>query len=116
MHNGLLYAAGLLGVVISLIHGYLGEKLVVGPSKAPTLRAKRVMRAIMFLSALYWFAAGALLLATPDFLAPSQRALAVIVAAFLFATGSLSNLWATRGGHIGWALLAFATGLAVAGA
>ncbi|MEM1197332.1 MAG: hypothetical protein AAGH57_14610 [Pseudomonadota bacterium] len=116
MRDILVYSAGGLGILIAIVHGYLGEKLVVGPSEAPTGRAKRVMQAIMFLSALYWFAAGALLLAAPVFLEPSQRTLAILVAAFLFATGSLGNLWATRGGHFGWVLLALATGMAVGGA
>lgn len=116
MKDALLYAAGALGIAISILHGYLGERLVVGPSEASTRRAKRVMRAIMFLSAVYWFAAGVLLLVAPVLLEPSQRFFAICVAAFLFATGSLGNLWATRGRHPGWALLAVATALALVGA
>ncbi|MEM6627687.1 MAG: hypothetical protein AAF719_13390 [Pseudomonadota bacterium] len=116
MQDAYLYAAGTLGIVISIVHGFLGETKIVAPSQAPASQAKRVMRAIMFISAVYWFAGGLVLLLTPAVLTEAQRPLAVYGAAFLFLTGSLGNFWATKGRHFGWMLLAVAGGLAVAGA
>ncbi|MEM7284064.1 MAG: hypothetical protein AAF438_20860 [Pseudomonadota bacterium] len=115
MTDTLLYASGALGVLISLVHGYLGETKVVVPSEAPNPSAKRVLHAIMVLSAVYWFAAAVLLLVTPEFVSVSARPYVVYGVAAVFLSGSVGNLWATRGRHPGWALLAIAAGLAVAG-
>ncbi|MEM1277314.1 MAG: hypothetical protein AAGH74_12365 [Pseudomonadota bacterium] len=111
-----LYCAGLLGVMISIIHGYLGEMLVVRPAQTSTIQAKRVLQAIMFLSALYWFAASVILLITPVLLPQEYRAIIVYGVALIFVSGSIGNLWATQGGHFGWVLLAIAASLAIAGA
>ena len=116
MENVYLYTAGLLGICIAGVHGYLGEMRVVVPSQAPTDQAKRILHAIMVISAIYWFAAGLILLLTPILFLENQRALIAYGAAFLFSTGSLANFWATRGRHFGWVLLAIASGLAILGA
>lgn len=116
MNDMLLYGAGTLGVLISIVHGYLGLEKVVGPAKAPTQRGKRVLQAVMLISAVYWFAAGVLLLLTPSGFLDADRLLVAYAVAFIYVIGSLGNLWATRGRHFGWALLAIAGALAVAGA
>ncbi|MEO0398361.1 MAG: hypothetical protein AAF224_02935 [Pseudomonadota bacterium] len=116
MQDIFLYGAGLLGIIISVAHGYIGEVRVVRPVRASTTQAKRVLHAIMFLSAVYWFAASALLLITPLLLSDAQRPFVVYGVALVFVSGCLGNLWATRGGHFGWILLAAAAALAIAGA
>lgn len=115
MQDWFLYGAGALGVIVSFVHGYLGEVQVVRPSQAPSPSAKRVMQAIMFLSAVYWFAASVLLLITPAFISEGLRPFIVWGVAAVYASGSLANLWATRARHFGWVLLAVAVGLALAG-
>jgi len=65
MADLLLYIAGGLTVMISIAHGYLGATQVVGPSTAPSDSAKRILHAIMFLSAVYWFIGGVTLIAVP---------------------------------------------------
>lgn len=116
MSDTLLYLSGGLGVVISIAHGYLGQTKVVRPVVASTAAAKRVLGAIMFLSAVYWFAASVLLLATPNYVPEAARTVIVYGAAAVFLSGCLGNLWATRGRHFGWMLLVLATVLAIAGA
>lgn len=116
MQDLFLYSAGALGILISVIHGYLGQTRVVGPAQTPTKQTKRVLEAIMLISAVYWFAAGVLLLVTPAGMLDADRSLIVYAVAFVYLAGSLGNLWATRGRHFGWALLAIASGLAIAGA
>ncbi|MEM9880358.1 MAG: hypothetical protein AAF862_13890 [Pseudomonadota bacterium] len=116
MQNLMLYCAGILGILISIVHGYLGEFKVVRAVEAPSGQVKRVLQAIMFLSAVYWFAASVLLLITPAFMPSAIRPFLAIGVAVIFLTGSLGNLWATRGSHFGWVLLAGIAGLAFAGA
>ncbi|MEM6748447.1 MAG: hypothetical protein AAF608_13605 [Pseudomonadota bacterium] len=116
MQNLLLYSAGGLGAVISIIHGYLGEMKVVRPLQAHTEQAKRILQALVFLSAVYWFAASVLLLLTPTYVPDAQRPIIAYGVALIYISGSLGNLWGTKGRHFGWALLALAAGLAIAGA
>ncbi|MEM8937476.1 MAG: hypothetical protein AAGC77_13840 [Pseudomonadota bacterium] len=110
-----LYIAGTLGICISIVHGLLGEFRVIRPIHSPTVVGKRVLSAIMFLSAVYWALASALLLAVPTYIPDALRPVVVGGVAAVYASGSLGNLWATRGKHFGWVLLAVCTGLALAG-
>lgn len=111
----LLYLAGGLGVAIGVVHAVLGELRVVGPATTPTVSAKRVLRAIMFLSGVYWSALGAALIAAP-FLSSVELKLGIAyVAAAVFLSAAAANFWATQGKHFGWVLLSIAGVLALAG-
>jgi hypothetical protein len=116
MSNILLITAGSLGLLIALVHGYLGETKVVGPVQEIPASAKRILQAIMFLSAVYWFLGAALLVASPFLLTQEQQAIAAIAVGALFLSGAIGNFWATRGKHFGWMLLTLATVLAWASA
>ncbi|MEM9169782.1 MAG: hypothetical protein AAGC56_09015 [Pseudomonadota bacterium] len=116
MDDLFLYLSGGLGVTVSIVHGYLGETRIVRPVVASSAAAKRVLSAIMFLSAVYWFCAGALVLSAPTFFPGATRSVIAFTAAGIFLSGALGNFWATRGRHFGWALLALCCGLAIAGA
>lgn len=110
-----LYAAGTLGAAVSIIHGYLGEHKVIQPIETPTAAGKRILSAVMFLSAVYWGVASLLLLFVPTHVPEAARVAVVLGVAALYASGSFANLWATRGKHFGWVLLAVAALLALAG-
>jgi hypothetical protein len=114
MNEALVVAAGGLGMLIAVAHGYLGETKVVRPIKDAPASSKRVLQAIMFLSAVYWFVAGAALAASP-LLTIGERRLAIIVAGTIYLTAAAANLWATRGRHFGWMLLSIAGVLAFLG-
>lgn len=115
MKDLFLYAAGILGVAVSIVHGYLGEFKIVRTVRSSSVVGKRVLSAIMFLSAVYWGTASILLLFVPTHVPDIYRGAIVIGVAAIYASGSFANLWATRGKHFGWVLLMIATGLAVAG-
>jgi hypothetical protein len=108
--------AGCLGMAIAVVHGVLGERKVVGPIEGVPSSAKRVMQAIMFLSAVYWFAGGAVLVASPFYFDANTRLVAAIIVGAVFFSGALANFWATRGRHFGWMLLTGATALTYLGA
>jgi len=115
MADILILMAGVLGMIIAVVHGVLGARKVVGPIEGAPPSAKRIMHAIMFLSAVYWFIGGAALALAPLYFDAEQKRLAVTVVSAMYGTGAAANFWATRGRHFGWMLLILATGLAVAG-
>ncbi len=112
----LLYIAGGFTIMISLAHGYIGAVKVVEPSKTPTEDAKRILHAIMFLSAVYWFIGGAALIAAPHLFDGEVRRWVVYMVAAMLLTGALGNMWGTRARHFGGYFLLIVTGLAIAGA
>ena len=116
MNDIFLILAGCLGMIIAIVHGILGEKQVVRPIRDLPRTAKRVASAVMFLSALYWFVGGMVLVASPFYLEAGDRFVAAMIVAAMYLSGMLANIWATRGRHFGWALLGAATILTVAGA
>jgi hypothetical protein len=116
MADILLYTAGGLTLLIAVAHGYIGATRVVAPSKAPTPEAKRILHAIMFLSAVYWFIGGAVLIAAPHLFEGDVRKWVVYVVAAMLLSGALGNMWGTKGRHFGGYFLLLVTGMAVAGA
>jgi len=102
-------------MVIALVHGILGARKVVGPIEGAPPPAKRILHAIMFLSAVYWFIGGAALAVAPVYFDAEQKRLAVTVVSAMYASGAAANFWATRGRHFGWMLLVLAASFAVAG-
>jgi hypothetical protein len=111
MKEALGILAGGLGMLCAAVHGYLGERKAVRPVKDVPPSAKRVLRAVMFLSAAYWFVAGAVLAASP-LLTAHDRELALAIAGFIYGSAAAANFWATRGRHFGWILLGVAAALA----
>lgn len=116
MTNIFLYVAGTFTILISVVHGYLGATQVVEPSTAPSASTKRILHAIMFLSAVYWFVGGAVLIATPHLFDRGVRQWAVYIIAAMLLTGAVGNMWATRAKHFGGYFLLIVSGLAIAGA
>ena len=111
-----LYLAGGLTMAIAIVHGLIGAAKVVGPSTAPTASAKRILHAIMFLSAVYWFVGGAVLAVTPHLFTGETRTWIVYVIAAMLVAGALGNMWATRAKHFGGYFLLLVSGLAWVGA
>jgi len=116
MSMNLIVISGYLGMVVAVVHGYLGETKVVRQVDGIPLASKRVLQAIMFLSAVYWFAGGLVLAGSPLYLTSGGQRLAALIVGAMFLSGAIGNFWAMRGRHIGWVLLMCATALAWLGA
>jgi hypothetical protein len=116
MQDILLYIAGAGGMIVAVVHGLIGARKVVGPTKAPSASAKRILHAIMFLSAVYWFVAGAVLASAPHLFTGEVRKWTVYVCAAMLLSGALGNMWGTRGRHFGGYLLLVISILAFLGA
>ncbi|MEP3889840.1 MAG: hypothetical protein ABJN69_05185 [Hellea sp.] len=111
-----LYISGGLAMCVAIVHGWLGATKVVGPAATPHPSSKRILHAIMFLSAIYWFVAGGVIMTAPHVLSGEVRRWAVYACAAMLLLGALGNLWGMRGKHFGgYALLVIAV-LGFAGA
>lgn len=115
MSDIFLYVAGGLAMLSAIGHNYLGATKVVGPSTAPFPAAKRLMQAIWFLSGLYWFAAGMMLVLTPHLFSGDARKWVVMACAGVLGIAGLLNLIVMRGRHFGGYLLAGVVALALIG-
>lgn len=106
-----IVAGGCLGMLIAVIHGYLGATKVIHPITNIHPSAKRILHGVFLLSALYWFIGGAMLVAAPFYLSSNARYSAVLIVGLLYLSGAVVNFWATKGRHFGWVLLSIATAL-----
>ena len=111
-----LYISGGLAMCVAIIHGWLGAVKVVGPATTPRPSSKRILHAIMFLSAVYWFVAGAIILAAPHFMSGEVRRWVVYGCAAMLLSGAFGNLWGMRGKHFGGYALLIIAALGFAGA
>jgi hypothetical protein len=114
MSNLLVQAAGVLGIAVALLHGYLGQTRLFAKLPNESSRA-RILWAIFHNSVVSWTAIGILLILVPTL--GSERARYAIIAASvaIYGTAAIGNAWAMRGRHFGWAALSVVIGLAVAG-
>lgn len=86
-----LFAAGILGMITAILHGYLGETRVVQPAVTPRASGKQVLRAVMFLSALYRIAAGLALVCLASQPQEPFHAPLIVGLAGVFGTAAIAN-------------------------
>jgi hypothetical protein len=109
------YIAGALAIFTGIVHGFVGERRIVGAIQFPNTPVRILSRWILWVSAAAWVAAGILYIAVA---ATGDRTLAptiVITQAVVLAIGAYGNFRATRGRHPGWALLAASIGFSFYG-
>jgi hypothetical protein len=115
MSDWLVRAAGLMAVVIALIHGYLGEAKLFAKAQIEPPWARRMLHAVYHCgSTLAWLVIGVLLFLAPG-VDPLARRTIIIASVIVYAAAAAGNAWASRGRHYGWALLSVVIGLAAAG-
>ncbi len=83
MNYQLLTLAGILGMMISLVHGYLGFRLVLSQIENVPKTIKLVNELVFHLSTLYWLCGGLMLVLLPLFPNDESRKVAALVVAFL---------------------------------
>ena len=105
MSDLFLIAAGLLSIMVSIIHGFLGETKVIKPIEGLESGLLRIIRAVWFLSAVYWFVGGVFLVLAPYYFEPSQRTIIAGITIAMYFSGALANFWASRGRDMGWVFL-----------
>jgi len=120
-HETALAGAGILGIVVAVIHGVLTERLMAAPLRAgtqPRLSApiRRIAPLLLQFSTFNWVVGGLVLVAAALWLGPEAKRVAGLLVGSSYLFGAVGNLWATRGRHPGWVLYAVAVLLIVYGA
>lgn len=114
MSSWFLQAAGAIAALTALFHAVLGETRVFAKARIEPGWIRLMLRLIWQCGALSWLALAALLIAAPGF-DSAARGWIVTAAVANFLAAAAANAWATRGRHVGWMLMALASGLALAG-
>jgi hypothetical protein len=114
MRDLLLQGAGVLAIVVSLIHGVLGETKVFARATVEPPRLRLLLRLVWQAGTIAWIAGGVLLLATPAMASDAARHWIVATFAVVFGFAAIANAIATRGPHLGWIGMSAVVALAVA--
>jgi len=115
MRDLLLQCAGVLTIVVALIHGYLGEAKVFARATIEPARLRTLIRLVWQASTVAWIGGGVLLAAVPWMGSETARHWIVITMVCVFGFSALANAWATRGRHFGWMALGAVVAMAAAG-
>jgi len=117
-----LAMAGVIGSCVAVFHGILVQRLMVRPLEESFLAGKRVAAPIrrlvpllLHFSTISWFLGGLALIAAAIWFGPDTRRATGLCVGSLYLLGAFGNLWATRGRHPGWMLMAAALILIVLG-
>jgi len=115
MHDLAIELAGILAVIVAIMHGVLGETKVFSKARIEPAWAKRLIRLVWLSSSIAWAGGGVLLIGVPYFKSSDARYSIIAVLVLVYGSAAVGNAWATRGRHIGWKLLASIVILALAG-
>lgn len=115
MEHLLMQMGGVVGAVTGIIHGYLGEKKLFSLATIEPAYARQMARLGWQCGAVAWVAMGVLLIVAAGFESAEARHSVIVCSVVVYLAGSVGNAIATKGKHFGWAILALAIGLSVAG-
>lgn len=120
--DGALAMAGVIGGGVAILHGILVQRLMVRPlrelirgQKGMSGPVGKLIPPLLHLSTLSWFLGGLALIAAAFWFGPQARMATGLFVGSLYLFGAAVNLWATRGRHPGWMLMAAALFLIVLG-
>ncbi|WP_407149612.1 hypothetical protein [Bradyrhizobium sp. ORS 86] len=115
MRDTLLQGAGVIAIIISLIHGVLGETKVFARATVEPPRLRLLLRLVWQAGTVAWIGGGVLLVAASAMADDAARHWIVATLAVVFACAALANAIATRGRHFGWIGMSAVVALATAG-
>lgn len=115
MDHVFMQLGGAVGAITGVIHGYLGEKKLFALATIEPPYAKQMARLGWQCGAVAWVAMGILLIVAAGFESPEARRSVIISSIVVYLTGAVGNAITTKGRHFGWAVLALAIGLLIAG-
>jgi hypothetical protein len=116
-----LAMAGIVGGGAAVIHGVLVQRLMVRPieealaGRRMAAPVRRLIPPLLHFSTVFWFLGGLALIAAAFWFGPDTRRAIALCVGNLYLFGALGNLWATRGRHPGWMLMAAALALMAIG-
>jgi len=123
LRDAALGMAGVIGCCVAVLHGILTQRLMVRPleeffltDKRTAASVRRLVPLLLHFSTISWFLGGLALIAAANWFEHDARLATGLFVGSLYLFGALGNLWATRGRHPGWMLMALALILIVFGA
>jgi hypothetical protein len=121
--NAALGMAGIIGACVAVVHGILVQRYMVRPFEAFAIADKRIARStrrlvplLLHFSTTIWFLGGLALVAAANWFEQDVRLAISLFVGGCYLFGAIVNLWATRGRHPGWMLMAAALALILLGA
>jgi hypothetical protein len=115
MRDLLLQSAGVIAILVSIVHGVLGETKVFARATIEPRRLRTLIRLVWQAGTLAWIAGGVLLIAVPWMGSDVARHWIIATYAVVFGFAAAGNAIATRTVHPGWIGMSAAVALAVAG-
>ena len=113
-----LSLAGLIGATTAIIHGILTQRLIVKPidrrladDPRISMTIRRIIPPLLHYSTYSWLVGGIALVIAANVAGAETRLWIGLLVGSLFLYGAVANLWATRGRHPGWVLMALAVAL-----
>ena len=107
--------AGVIGCCVAVFHGILTQRLMVRPleeffltDKRISASIKRLVPLLLHFSKISWFLGGLALIVAANWFEQNAKLATGLFVGSLYLFGALGNLWATRGRHPGWLLMAAA--------
>lgn len=115
MRDIALQCAGLLAILVAILHGVIAELQVFPNVQTASPRSRRLLRMVWQASTIDWICIGALLVAAPALGSESARHGIIAAAIIAYGYAAIGNAVASRGRHPGWCLMGAVVGLSVAG-
>lgn len=118
MQHVALLLAGMIGGATAIFHGVVTHRLMVRPidrrlvgAPGVSMTIRRIVPPVLHYSTYSWLVGGIALIVVAYSAQPDARRAISLLVGSMFLYGAVANLWATRGRHPGWLLLAVAVAL-----
>jgi undecaprenyl pyrophosphate phosphatase UppP len=115
MRDLAVQAAGVLAILVAVIHGVLAELQVFAKARIEPPGTRRLLRLLWQVGTVDWIGMGVLLVASPWLGSQLARHWVVAVAVVVYACAAIANALANRAVHPGWILMSCVIGLALTG-
>lgn len=115
MRDLTLQAAGVLAILVAIVHGAIGKLRVFAKLHIEPRGTQRLLRMVWQASTIDWIGMGVLLIAAPALGSQSARRWIIAVAVVVYGYAAIGNGVVTRGRHVGWCLTAIVIALALMG-
>jgi hypothetical protein len=115
MRDLVVQSAGILALVVSIVHGVLGETQVFPRVRIEPERARRLIRLVWQASTVASISLAILLIAAPKLGSEAARTWIIAMSIVTYGFAAIGNAWATRGRHFGWIAMGIVVGLAAIG-
>jgi hypothetical protein len=121
--NIALGMAGVIGGGVAVVHGVLVQRFMVRPfdefaraDDSIGRSTRRLVPLLLQFSTFAWLLGGLALIAAANWFEQEARLTTSLFVGSLYMFGAVANLWARRGRHPGWMLMAAALVLILLGA